>query len=68
MDVLQSQYNFGVTKKSFNKGPTRPQLQAYRDVANFAADEDVENGLLIVYYGGHGGSHLSSLGNITLSG
>lgn len=65
--VFEQHYRFKVVTKSLDT-KTVAQIQAFRHLSAFVGDEDDENGLLIVYYVGHGGTEATSLGNITLSG
>lgn len=45
-----------------------PQLQATKHLADFVYDKDAPNGLLILYYAGHGWAETTSTGHISLSG
>ena len=45
-----------------------PQIQATQHVANFVCENDSPEGLLIVYYAGHGWAEDESVGRLSLSG
>ena len=66
-DVFRDLFKFSVDTRALSRDQL-PQLQAHHFLSEFALREDADNGLLIVYYAGHGGSKASELGHITLSG
>ncbi|KAK3640473.1 hypothetical protein LTR56_011811 [Elasticomyces elasticus] len=51
--VFKDLYGFSVREETFNL-EKKAQHQASRILSKFVEDEDVERGLLIVYYAGHG--------------
>ncbi|KAF2162489.1 hypothetical protein M409DRAFT_27112 [Zasmidium cellare ATCC 36951] len=67
-EVFETRYNFKVVEGMIDTKDKYPQIQAFQHVSNFVASEDSENGLLLVYYAGHGHTEAASLGRITLSG
>lgn len=67
-EVFTTEFNFEVTEGMLDTKDKYPQIQAFQHVANFVAKEDSENGLLVIYYAGHGHTEAASLGRITLSG
>ena len=52
-NVLESDYGFKVYNKQLHI-KKRPQQQALKHLSEFVEKEDAEQGLLIIYYAGHG--------------
>jgi hypothetical protein len=65
--VLETKYHFEVTDKRLTRGG-KAQVQINQHLANFVAekDNDGEDGLIIVYYAGHGVP--GNPGELTLAG
>lgn len=66
-DVFQQDYRFKVITQKLDTR-SYPEPQAFRHLSNFVYEEDDENGLLIVYYAGHGGSEANEMGQISFTG
>jgi hypothetical protein len=53
-EVFDNHYGFKVYNKSITATGIKAQQQAHRDLAEFVYQEDGPQGLLIIYFAGHG--------------
>lgn len=67
-EVLKADYGFNVYNREFNTKKS-PKQQALKHLSAFVEEEDAEQGLLIIYYAGHGyGDAEAKTGDICLAG
>ena len=66
--LFESDYGFKVYNRQLNI-KKRPTPQALKHLAEFVDEEDAEQGLLIIYYAGHGfGDEDVNSGDMRLAG